>query len=185
VFIAAGNVFKDHLLSAYDNILKSEDPLYNKIEKLDALKREASRYSNFFGRFNEDLWHNTEGLIYGEPVDEVLSRAGDRISNPLKRLQPANYYSSRQWTINIEKLGDIRKAALPKAKQYISLQISEKSTYGTHKENADWVRENWYKYRKKLPSDRQTDLKIQKLYKSEFNGMTISSSQIQRFTGRQ
>ncbi len=59
------------------------------------------------------------------------------------------------------------------------------SGYGLHQENEEWVKRKWSEIRENKPSDNQADIELIKLYRKEFNGMTISKSQIQRFTGRQ
>lgn len=57
--------------------------------------------------------------------------------------------------------------------------------YGIHQSKEEWVNKTWDKVRKEKKSDRQADLEVQKLYKEKYNGVEISTSTIQRYTGRQ
>lgn len=61
----------------------------------------------------------------------------------------------------------------------------ERAGYGAHQEREEWVKNEWFKIREKKNSDRKADLALIDAYKEKYNGEIISTSTIQRFTGRQ
>lgn len=67
------------------------------------------------------------------------------------------------------------------------IQLSErvkkeqkKDSYGFHKQNSEWIKKTFYELEAPGKSQRSVLKEVRDLYKKEFNGMKISTSQIRR-----
>lgn len=145
---------------------------------------------NKFKKAYERLWPDIKRIFSeeGMPIpddpykllDEILFRGFDGEENPT--LNKDDFFNfamrPRRSALSEEEEKELREMI----REY---KGNKSSIYGHHSENREWVKSKWNEIREGKPSDRQADFEIQKLYKDKFNGLSISRSQIQRFTGRQ
>lgn len=117
---------------------------------------------------------------YRSDLKEALFSRMEWLKNQSESVQvhEINY----NWNVLLDRI----ELRIDKLSKDILMENFESSSneYGVHQGNAEWIASTWEKVRKEESSNNKADEKVIELYKKEFNGLSISKRQIQRFTRR-
>lgn len=136
VFRAVATVLRDFIQSDFDRILNSDKTKQSKIDELNKLIERADDLVAFYGVRYPENSGNSGGLIYGTDIFDCLYSVrhigGVQTVLEGKIIPQNNHFSTDQTDVSLETLEKLQNVALPKAKEFIKVQLALNRNYSSH-----------------------------------------------------
>lgn len=128
IFEAVRYVLIESIEADYKRIHESDDSLSKKVDRVDRLKRKALDMQEFYGIKENDNPLHVSGLIWGTPVDDCLHLINHygALMTIFEdgEIRTGSHFKNSRSEISLQKLEQLQKIAIPKAKEYIQVQIA-------------------------------------------------------------
>lgn len=141
VFKAVAEVLRQYIKSEFDRILNSNKSKKVKIDDFDALIDQSNDLVAFFGVRYPENKANSGGLIYGTDIKNCLLSINHIgvVQTILESnfIPQFNHFSSDQTDVNLGSLQKLQDIALPKAQEFIKVQIALNTNFQSQFSNLE------------------------------------------------